>query len=128
VRELLHTNNRGLVVGATQAQQLCDKFHSVFMDKLRRIGSDIQQRLRNYTAQRRVVCRECATSLDTLAPVTAKEVTRIIRRLPYKPAHSDCLSMSLLKAAVDVMAPLLAECATGLLRRACFRRTTKPVE
>ena len=71
----------------------------------------IHMRLRNYTAQRRVVCRKCATYLDTLAPVTANKVTRIIRHLPSKPAPSDCLPVSLLKAAVDVMAPLPAELA-----------------
>jgi hypothetical protein len=64
-----HTSDRGPDVGATQAKQLCHKFRSFFTDKLRRIGSEIQMRPHNYTAQRLVVCRECATSLDTLAPV-----------------------------------------------------------
>jgi len=42
-----------------------------------------------------------------LTAATVDEVARQIKRLPPKSSPSDCLSVSLLKASVDVMAPLL---------------------
>jgi len=53
------------------------------------------------------------SELNCLSAVTVDEVARQIKLLllPPKSLPSDCLPRSLLKASIDVMAPLLAQLA-----------------
>ena len=51
------------------------------------------------------------SEMNCLSAVTVDEVARQIKLLPPKSSPSDCLPVSLLKASVDVMAPLLAQLA-----------------
>ena len=94
-----------------EARRLCGQFSRFFVDKLGRIAEVIKSRLATHTRRTVVQRPQCQSEMICLTAATVDEVARQIKRLPPKSSPSDCLPVSLLKASVDVMAPLLAQLA-----------------
>lgn len=112
VRELLHIDNQREEMQPEEARRLCIQFSRFFANKLLRIADQIKARLstlsrRTASAQRPI----SVSSLNVFGTVTDGEVARVIHLLRPKSSPLDCLPTSLLKASVDVMAPLLSHLA-----------------
>jgi len=112
IRELLHSEDRNPPPEPRQAKRLCLDFCRFFNEKLTRIAGEVNSRLVTTSCLvRPPIPRASSALLDSLPPVMAKEVAKVICQLPPKSLLLDVLPVSLLKQTTDIMAPLIAELA-----------------
>lgn len=112
VRELLHTDDRREEPTSEQAQRLCADFSSFFSGKLHRVADEVAARLSTAPPiSNPPPSQPSLVQMFSLHYVDTEEVARLIRSAPPKTSPLDCMPTSLLKATVDVLAPLLAQLA-----------------
>jgi len=113
VRELQHTDDRRKESTPEQAWRLCSDFSSFLTGKLSCVRGKVP------------ACLSAAFPISNPSPsqlslvqmysqhhVNTDEVARLIRSASPKSSPLDCMPTPLLKATVDIMAPLLAQLAS----------------
>jgi len=112
VRELLHTDDRREQSTPEQARWLCSDFSSFFSGKLRHVAGEVTARLSTAPSMLNPPSLQPSlVQMHSLCHVDTDEVTRLIRAASPKSSPLNCMPTPLLKATVDVMAPLLTQLA-----------------
>jgi hypothetical protein len=101
---------------------LCHSFSSFFRDKVARVRSSVDA----MKSQQGIGLSQDITPGDrnslfcSLEPVTLKEVSNLLLRLPNKSSPLDYVHTSVLKSCSDVFAPLIAHLANLSFAEGCF--------
>jgi len=121
VRELLHTDDRREESTPGQARRLCSDFSSFFSGKLRRVADEVAARLSTTSSMLNPPSLQPSlVQMYSLCHVDTDEVARLIRAASPKSSPLDCMPTPLLKATVDVMAPLLTQLANSSFAAGVF--------
>jgi hypothetical protein len=94
----------------SSASDLANQFLDFFEDKVSKIHADLRAAQDNKVANDindNFKAPECATLLESLAPVTEEVVQKLISRFPAKSCSLDPIPTCLLKSCIDVLLPVV---------------------
>ena len=114
INELLHSKDRDNTRTDDENRNLCSTFAHYFVDKIVKLRNSVSDTLCVLSAS--VPCYmsfppHCGPALDTLPPVTAEEVSRVLKSSPAKTSTMDIIPTSLVIRCTTVFSEIIAHLA-----------------